>query len=470
MERYDKSEGMTKNMFSGEKPRILVVDDNSQTLQLIELTLSRQGFDITTTTNGLEALEFVKDPDQVFHCVITDRMMPHIDGMELLRKINEINPEIPIIILTAYGSIENAVEALKHGAYDYIIKPFQKEDLIQKTFKAVEKHQLTRKIKELRAQVSQQESTDMIIGQSPATEEVLNQISLVAGSDVSVIIYGESGTGKELAARAIHLASHRSTGPFIVANCGAIPKDLMENELFGHVRGAYTDAHADKSGLFEEAHGGSIFLDEIGEIASSVQVKLLRVLQDHQIKRVGSSRSVEVDVRVIAATNRDLAKAIQLGEFREDLYYRLNVIPITMPPLRKRKEDIPLIANHFIKKYREEMNPHVTGITPDTLHKLMMYDWPGNVRELENKIIQAMVLAKTSLISTGDLFLKDDQKMEEFHSFKQAKKEFERDYITRVLRYTDGNVSKAAKIAQKDRKDFYEVMKKHDIKAENFRK
>jgi two-component system response regulator GlrR len=299
---------------------------------------------------------------------------------------------------------------------------------------------------------------------------VLNQISLVANSDVSVIIYGESGTGKELAAKAIHYGSPRHSAPFVVVNCGAIPSNLMENELFGHTRGAYTDAHAEKKGLFEEADKGTIFLDEIGEIDTSIQVKLLRVLQDHEFKKVGGTKTIKVDVRVIAATNKNLRQAIERKTFREDLFYRLNVIPITMPPLRERKEDIPMLANHFMKKFRSEINPRIEGITPDAIHKMMMYDWPGNVRELENKITQAMVLTKTNMISAENLFLQTEGKVEEFRSFKKAKQDFEREYIIQVLRLTGGNVSRAAKIAQKDRKDFYEVMKKYSIDPKQFRK
>jgi two-component system response regulator GlrR len=244
----------------------------------------------------------------------------------------------------------------------------------------------------------------------------------------------------------------------------------MENELFGHTRGAYTDAHTEKKGLFEESDKGTIFLDEIGEIETSIQVKLLRVLQDHEFKKVGGTKTIKVDVRVIAATNKNLRQAIERKTFREDLFYRLNVIPITMPPLRERKEDIPMLANHFMKKFRNEINPRIEGITPDAIHKMMMYDWPGNVRELENKITQAMVLTKTNMISAENLFLQTEGKVEEFRSFKKAKQDFEREYTTQVLRLTGGNVSRAAKIAQKDRKDFYEVMKKYDIDPKEYRK
>ncbi|HEY7817537.1 MAG TPA: sigma-54 dependent transcriptional regulator, partial [Vicinamibacteria bacterium] len=288
--------------------------------------------------------------------------------------------------------------------------------------------------------------------------------------DVPVIIYGESGTGKELVARAIHYTGKRADRPFVVENCGAIPENLIENELFGHVKGAYTDARTDQKGLFEEAHGGTLFLDEIGELPLPLQVKFLRVLQDGEFKRIGSTRAIKVDVRVIAATNKDLIQAISEKTFREDLFYRLNVIPIHLPPLRDRKEDIPLLINHFLTEFNKELGKNVEGFSPAAIQKMMTYQWPGNIRELKNKVKQAMVLTRNNVITAEDLFFHVPVSSNKFQSFKEAKREFEKEYISQVLRICQGNISQAARLARKDRKDFYDVMKKYGIQPEVFRK
>jgi two-component system response regulator GlrR len=312
--------------------------------------------------------------------------------------------------------------------------------------------------------------SDYIVGACPKIEELLTQISIVAQNDVPVIIYGESGTGKELVARAIHYTGRRADKPFIVENCGAIPENLIENELFGHVKGAYTDARTDQKGLFEEAHGGTLFLDEIGELPLPLQVKFLRVLQDGEFKRIGSTRPIKVDVRVIAATNKDLIQAIAEKTFREDLFYRLNVIPVHIPPLRERKEDIPLLINHFLNEFNKELGKKVDGFSPAAIQKMMTYQWPGNVRELKNKVKQAMVLTRNNVITAEDLFFHVPVSSNKFQSFKEAKREFEKEYISQVLRICQGNISQAARLAKKDRKDFYDVMKKYGIHPETFRK
>ncbi len=308
------------------------------------------------------------------------------------------------------------------------------------------------------------------MGACSKIEELLTQISIVAQNDVPVIIYGESGTGKELVARAIHYTGKRSDRPFVVENCGAIPETLIENELFGHVKGAYTDARTDQKGLFEEAHGGTLFLDEIGELPVTLQVKFLRVLQDGEFKRIGSTRPIRVDVRVIAATNKDLIQAIAEKTFREDLFYRLNVIPVTTPPLRERKEDIPLLINQFLTDFNKELGKAVEGFSPAAIQKMMTYQWPGNVRELKNKVKQAMVLTRNNVITAEDLFFHVPVSSNKFQSFKEAKREFEKEYISQVLRICQGNISQAARLAKKDRKDFYDVMKKYGIQPEAFRK
>ena len=312
--------------------------------------------------------------------------------------------------------------------------------------------------------------SDYIVGACAKIEELLTQTSIVAQNDVPVIIYGESGTGKELVARAIHYTGKRADRPFVVENCGAIPENLIENELFGHVKGAYTDARTDQKGLFEEAHGGTLFLDEIGELPVTLQVKFLRVLQDGEFKRIGSTRPIRVDVRVIAATNKDLIQAIAEKSFREDLFYRLNVIPVNIPPLRERKEDIPLLINHFLSDFNKELGKVVEGFSPAAIQKMMTYQWPGNVRELKNKIKQAMVLTRNNVITAEDLFFHVPVSSNKFQSFKEAKREFEKEYISQVLRICQGNISQAARLAKKDRKDFYDVMKKYGIQPEAFRK
>ena len=312
--------------------------------------------------------------------------------------------------------------------------------------------------------------SDFIVGQSAKIEELLTQISIVAQNDVPVIIYGESGTGKELVARAIHYTGRRADQPFVVENCGAIPENLIENELFGHVKGAYTDARTDQKGLFEEAHDGTLFLDEIGELPLPLQVKFLRVLQDGEFKRIGSTRPIKTDVRVIAATNKDLIQAISEKTFREDLFYRLNVIPIHLPPLRERKEDIPLLINHFLTAFNKELGKSVEGFSPAAIQKMMTYQWQGNIRELKNKVKQAMVLTRNNVITAEDLFFHVPVSSNKFQSFREAKREFEKEYISQVLRICQGNISQAARLAKKDRKDFYDVMKKYGIQPEAFRK
>ena len=449
-------------------PQVLVVDDDASMLRMLRHRLEREGYGVVTAANGEEGIGLIRQ--EVFTLVITDLKMPKLRGDELARAVAQFNPEIPVIVMTAYAEVNEAVKLMQDGVFHYVTKPFDVEELMTKVKMAVDEHRTTSEVKQIRTKIMSRRKSDYIVGACGKIEELLTQISIVAQNDVPVIIYGESGTGKELVARAIHYTGKRADKPFIVENCGAIPENLIENELFGHVKGAYTDARTDQKGLFEEAHRGTMFLDEIGELPLPLQVKFLRVLQDGEFKRIGSTRSIKVDVRVIAATNKDLIQAIAEKSFREDLFYRLNVIPVHIPPLRARKEDIPLLINHFLTDFNKELGKKVDGFSPAAIQKMMTYQWPGNVRELKNKVKQAMVLTRNNVITAEDLFFHVPVSSNKFQSFKEAKREFEREYISQVLRICQGNISQAARLAKKDRKDFYDVMKKYGILPETFRK
>jgi len=448
--------------------QVLVVDDDASMQRMLRQRLEREGYAVQTAPNGEEGLDLIRK--EVFNLIITDLRMPKLRGDELVRAVSQFNPNIPIIVMTAYGEVNEAVELMQDGIYHYVTKPFDVEDLVLKVKRALDKQITTSEARQVRNKIMSRRKSDYIVGSCPKIEELLTQISIVAQNDVPVIIYGESGTGKELVARAIHYTGKRADRPFVVENCGAIPENLIENELFGHVKGAYTDARTDQKGLFEEAHGGTLFLDEIGELPTTTQVKFLRVLQDGEFKRIGSTRPIRVDVRVIAATNKDLIQAIADKSFREDLFYRLNVIPVHIPPLRERKEDIPLLINHFLTEFNKELGKVVEGFSPAAIQKMMTYQWPGNIRELKNKVKQAMVLTRNNVITAEDLFFHVPVSSNKFQSFKEAKREFEKEYISQVLRICQGNISQAARLAKKDRKDFYDVMKKYGIQPEAFRK
>ncbi len=448
--------------------QVLVVDDDASMQRMLRQRLEREGYAVHTAPNGEEGLDLIRK--EVFNLIITDMRMPKLRGDELVRAVAQFNPNIPIIVMTAYAEVDEAVQLMQDGIYHYVTKPFDVEDLVTKVKKALDEQITHSEARQVRTKIISRRKSDYIVGACGKIEELLTQISIVAQNDVPVIIYGESGTGKELVARAIHYTGKRSDRPFVVENCGAIPETLIENELFGHVKGAYTDARTDQKGLFEEAHGGTLFLDEIGELPVTLQVKFLRVLQDGEFKRIGSTRPIRVDVRVIAATNKDLIQAIAEKSFREDLFYRLNVIPVTTPPLRERKEDIPLLINQFLTDFNKELGKAVEGFSPAAIQKMMTYQWPGNVRELKNKCKQAMVLTRNNVITAEDLFFHVPVSSNKFQSFKEAKREFEKEYISQVLRICQGNISQAARLAKKDRKDFYDVMKKYGIQPEAFRK
>ncbi|HXU80819.1 MAG TPA: sigma-54 dependent transcriptional regulator [Polyangia bacterium] len=385
-------------MAETEPKRVLIADDEINIRRVLEAILRRDGYDVVTAANGLEALAGMT---RGVHTVITDLKMPGLDGMGLLRKLSSEYPDVPVVMITAHGSVENAVEAVKLGAFDYIEKPFDQEQIRQVVDKALRTHSLARRDARIEEPVAR--GRFRLVGESPAIRQVYAVIEKVADTPSTVLITGESGTGKELIARALHEYSSRREGPFIKINCAAIPKTLMESELFGYEKGAFTGAVGAKPGRFELAHGGTLFLDEIGEIPVEMQVKLLRVLQESEFERVGGIKTIKVDVRLVAATNRDLHSEVASGAFREDLYYRLNVVPIHLPPLRERREDIPLLVNHFIAKFNERLKKQISGIEPDAVERLVSYHWPGNIRELENVIERTMLFCAGPTIRAVDL-------------------------------------------------------------------
>ena len=432
--------------------RVLIVDDEEQMRELLAKVLEKNGYQVTTAGDGGQALTLLeKEPMDL---VVTDVRMPGLDGMEALKAIKELNPEIVVIIMTAFGSIDQAVQAVKEGAYDYINKPFKIDEMLLTIKKALEERRLRHEVTALRHELHTRYHFENLIGKSRAMQEVFSLIEQVASSRSTMMIYGKSGTGKELVARAIHYNSLRANKAFVAVNCAAIPSELLESELFGHEKGSFTGAIATKVGKFELATGGSLFLDEVGSMRLDLQAKILRALQEREIERVGGTRTIKIDVRVIAATNRDLKKAVEEGTFREDLYYRLNVVPITLPPLRQRRDDIPLLVEHFIAKYNREFNRRVKGFSAGATAALYQYDWPGNVRELENVIERAVALAQSETISLRELpldisilgrdMIEDIQKAG--LSLREARSHFEKQYILNILEKVQWNQTEAARL------------------------
>jgi two-component system response regulator HydG len=388
------------------QPTLLIVDDEVAHLRTLEKLFVKEGYRVLAAERGQQALEFLRA--EVVDLVITDLVMPDLDGMDLLRLVRTLQPEAEVILMTAFGTVERAVAGMKEGAYDFIAKPIKRAAILKSASLALERRQLLAENRELKAQLAQlaasgQQPTRPIIGQSAALRQALDLVRQVARSEATVLLTGESGTGKELFARMIYELSERARGPFVAVNCAALPETIMESELFGYERGAFTGANSRRIGRFEAAHGGTLLLDEVGEINPRVQVKLLRVLQEGSFERLGSNEAVRVDVRMIAATNSDLEEEIRAGNFREDLFYRLNVVRIEIPPLRHRKEDIPLLAEHFLQRFRARDGRTLRGIGRDAMEVLSAYPWPGNVRELENVIERAVVLDRDEVIGVDDL-------------------------------------------------------------------
>jgi DNA-binding NtrC family response regulator len=454
--------------------RILIVDDEEVLRDVLEVVLRREGFDVVLASSGEEALSILDSSEEV-DLIILDIMLPGISGIDTLRAVRISNPTLPVIIITAYSSIDGAIEAMKHGAYHYIPKPFKNEEVIITVNKALEQRRLTRENERLKSELSEKFSYSNIIGKSETMRKVFDLIRLAAPSRSNILIQGESGTGKELVAKAIHHASPRARNAFVTVNSGSLPPELLESSLFGHMKGAFTGAIATKRGLFEVADQGSIFLDEIGNINLETQAKLLRVIQEKEFMRLGSVETVKVDVRIIAATNADLNARMRDSQFREDLFYRLNVITINLPPLRRRREDIPLLVSHFLEKYAEENKRKVREVTPEAMRVLMDHSWPGNVRELENTIERAVVLCTGDRI--GPELLPDylrypvntDQPAmvvpAEGLSLKDAVSRYERAMILQSLELSNGVQKKAAELLQLKPSTLNEMMKRLGIHA-----
>jgi two-component system response regulator GlrR len=449
--------------------KILVVDDDHNILQVMRMRLETNGYRVAMASDAAQALDHCRAGD--IDLALVDLKLGDESGMVLMEELQQEAPGLPVIILTAYGSIDTAVAAMKRGAFTYLTKPFDGQALLAQVEKAIAQGQLASEIKRLRGLVRDSYRFDNIIGNSKAIHEVLDQVAQAANAESSVYIEGNSGTGKELIAKTLHLASPRREGPFVAINCAAIPETLLESELFGYRKGAFTGAHQTKKGLLSEADGGTFFMDEISEMPPSMQVKLLRALEERSFFPIGARDMVHVDIRLIAASNTSLEEKIKAGTFREDLYYRIHVIPIKLPSLRDRKEDIPLLANHFLEKFSREMERTVSGFTHAAMQKLMAYDWPGNVRELENTIECAVAMSDTRQIE-ADVILRNPMQVgldENLKPFKDAKEAFERRYLIQLLELTRGNISQAAKLAGKYRADLYALLKKYALNPTDYR-
>lgn len=453
-----------------DKKRLLIVDDEENLRHMLSELLKGEGYAVTTAPNGEEGLQRLEQAE--FDAVLCDVRMPVVDGLAFLREARSRNVPSAIIMMSAYSSVDLAVEAMKRGATDYVSKPFKVDEILLKLQRAQEQKRLQQENIQLRKTLREEHCFANILAQSERMKALFDTVERVAGYKTTVLIMGESGTGKELLAKAIHFNSPRAERPFVAINCGAIPENLLESELFGHRKGAFTDAVRTKKGLFEEAHEGTLFLDEIGELPLSLQVKLLRTLQEEEIRRVGDNQTLKVDVRIVAATVHDLAHKVQQGTFRSDLYYRLNVLTLQVPPLRERKDDIALLVEHFLRKFNEKLGTKVESIAPEAYQLLLAYAWPGNVRELENVVERAIIL------STRDLILPEalTPEVREFRgapslpqspedlSLKKANRLLEQDLIARALKAAEGNHTKAAKILEISHRALLYKLKYYNLK------
>ncbi len=448
--------------------RVLVVEDDREMSRFLDQLLSEEGYAVESAPDGPTALEMCRE--RPFDLIITDLMMPRMKGTELIQRLKQNDCRTPVLVITAFGTIESAVEAMKAGALHYITKPFRTDELLLHVQRALENQRLYRELDRLRSEIQGRYQFENLVGRSEKMQKVFDIVARVTDLAANVLILGESGTGKEMIARAIHAHGPRAQGPFVPLNCAAIPETLLESELFGHVRGAFTDARRDRPGLFQEANGGVLFLDEISELSPTLQAKLLRILEDKEVRPLGSNKTIKVDVQLLSASNRDLGQLVQAGAFRHDLYYRLNVIRLELPPLRERPEDIPLLVDYFIEKFAKSAKRPVQGIDKDALAALMRYGWPGNVRELEHVIERAVLLGNDPMI-----------RLEELPAYGAAEppiaplaaavaraytlRELEREYIQRVLEEANGNKTEAAKILGVDRTTLYRKLEDYKIRS-----
>ena len=460
------------------RPRVLVVDDKENILSLLRKVLAGH-FEVTTAEDGARALALATQGD--FDVIVTDIRMPGADGFEVLRETKRTRPDVEVILMTAYGSVQKAVEAMKDGAYDYLAKPFDPDEALITVEKAAERKRLREQARDLRRALEGAFRFENLVGQAPSMRKVFELMHRAAATEATVLVTGESGTGKELVARAIHYASARKSKPFVPVNCGAIPETLMESELFGHVRGAFTGAAADRRGIIEAAEQGTLFLDEVGEIPLAMQVKLTRALQEHAVRRVGDAIERKVDVRVIAATNVDLKGAVAEGKFREDLFYRLNIFPIHLPPLRERKEDIPLLAAHFVSVHGKKYRSRVGGFEPEALSALVRYSWPGNIRELENTIERALAVIdgprlplealadEVASVARGRRNSRALTHLNFREAVETARARAAREYLVALMREFAGNVTHAAERAGMERESLHRLLRRYGVRSEEFR-
>ncbi|MFT3718102.1 sigma 54-interacting transcriptional regulator [Pseudorhodoferax sp.] len=440
------------------RAHLLVVDDDADMLRLLSMRLTAAGYRVTAVGSAEAALNQLDiEPPQL---VLSDVQLPGRDGLALFDLVRARHPALPVILLTAHGTIPDAVEATARGVFTYLTKPFDGKALLDKIAQALS---LSAPAAPVPQAGGDERWRDEIVSRSGRMAEVLAEAKMVAQSDASVLMLGDSGTGKELLARAIHNASARAKKPFVAVNCGAIPEALLESELFGHVRGAFTDAVTNHKGLFQTADGGTLLLDEIGDMPLALQVKLLRVLQERAVRPLGSSQSIPVDVRILSATHRDLESAMAAGQFREDLYYRLNVVTLTLPPLAERREDIPLLAQHFLQRLASKYHKRLSGFAPEALKALTAAAWPGNVRQLHNVVEQVCALSTTPLVPLALVQRALRQPAIEVLPYAEAKRKFEREYLINLLKLTDGNAADAARLADRNRTEFYRLMQKHEL-------
>lgn len=437
--------------------RLLLVDDDPGLLKLLGMRLVSEGYSVLTAESGPEALRTLSR-DKV-DLVVSDLRMDEMDGLQLFSEIQKVQPGMPVIILTAHGSIPDAVAATQQGVFSFLTKPVDKDALYKAIDDALEQS----------APTTDERWRQAIVTRSPLMERLLEQAGMVAQSDVSVLINGQSGTGKEIVAQAIHNASPRRDKPFVAINCGALPEQLLESELFGHARGAFTGAVSSREGLFQAAEGGTLFLDEIGDMPVALQVKLLRVLQERKVRPLGSNRDIDIDVRIISATHRDLPKAMARGEFREDLFYRLNVVNLKIPPLAERTEDIPLLANHLLRQSADRHKPFVRAFSTDAMKRLMAAKWPGNVRQLVNVIEQCVALTSSPVISDALVEQALEGENTALPTFAEARNQFELNYLRKLLQITKGNVTHAARMAGRNRTEFYKLLSRHELDANDFK-